>query len=160
MRVHHTSLGAERNAFLVRVARGDPHASLDLARRLREVAGVGQADAAPSTAQRRRIQDLLAGGAEYKRCRQEREQAEARQARIRHLETLEKNEAATWERVYALIDEKKASAYDQATQLLGDLRDLAHHRKRDALFQSQLNDIVRRYANRSALLRRFKEKQL
>jgi hypothetical protein len=49
----------ERDAFLIRVARGEPHVDLALRRRLREVAGP-KGDTAPPTAPRRTFAALLA----------------------------------------------------------------------------------------------------
>ena len=55
----------ERDAFLVRLARGEPHLDLALRRRLREVAGPA-GDSAPSTAPRRAFAQLLAAAEDRK----------------------------------------------------------------------------------------------
>lgn len=59
--------------------------------------------------------------------RQQKEQAAAQKKRIKALETLAPKAEKTWERVMDLIQVKQAYAYDEATRLLRDLRDLAEH---------------------------------
>jgi hypothetical protein len=59
--------------------------------------------------------------------RQQKEQATAQKKRIKELEALAPKAAQTWDRVLDLIQIKQAYAYDEATKLLRDLRDLAEH---------------------------------
>jgi len=146
---------AERQTFLVRLAQGDPHVRMDLVRRLREVGGTDTALPAGSAGQRT-LNELIKGARDHARRRKAREQQVATQARQRELEALAQREDAAWEEVIALIEEKKAQPYDQATKLLVDLRDLAARRQQQATFQARLDKIVGTYANRSALLRRLR----
>ncbi len=146
---------AERLAFLVRLAQGDPHVRMDLVRRLREVGGTDTALPAGSAGQRT-LTALIEGAQDYARRRKAREQQAAAQARQRELEALAQREEAAWEEVIALIEEKKAQPYDQATKLLVDLRDLAARRQQWSTFQARLDKLVSTYGNRSALLRRLR----
>jgi uncharacterized Zn finger protein len=62
--------------------------------------------------------------------------------------------------VESLIEEKKATAYDNAVTLLADLRDLATSREDVAGFEQRMADIERTYSSRSALLRPMRASRL
>jgi len=148
---------AERDAFLVRLARGEPHLSLALNRRLQELAGVPQP---PATAPRRTWGQLRAA-ADRLRRQAERSAAEAAEARrIAELEAFAPHEAEAWQEVMALIEEKKAASYAKAIALLRRLRDLAEYQGRTADFQARVADLRTRYANRPALRDRLQRARL
>jgi len=90
-------------------ARGEPHLSLALNRRLQELAGVS----APAAAMLRRTWGQLRATAEA---------AEAK--RIAELQAFASREAEAWREVVTLIEEKKPTSYDRAIALLRRLRDL------------------------------------
>jgi len=142
----------EKDAFLLRLAQGEPHLSLALNRRLGALGGVSQ----PDTTQRRTVSELLAA-AEVWRERKRREcaaQAEAR--RIVELEALARRGEDAWQEVDALIQKSQAKTYDEAVQLLLKLRDLARHQGQETVFQQRLNRICGQYSRRSGLLRRLR----
>ena len=143
----------EKDAFLLRLAQGEPHLSLALNRRLGALRGVPQ----PDTAQRRTVSKLFTD-AETLRERKRKEQvAQAEARRIRELEALAKREAQTWEEVEALIQQSKTKAYKEAAQLLVKLRELAIYQGQETVFQQRLNRIYEQYSRRSALLRRLRD---
>lgn len=153
---------AERNDFLVRLAQGNAPVRGELLRRLREV-GKAIDRAPPDAAQapaRRTVRELRAGAEAFKTQRKERECKAAAEARERELDALEARAETAWKEVFALIEEKKAQPYDQATKLLVNLRDVAARRNQQAAFQKRMDEIVTKYSNRSALLRRFREVRL
>ena len=146
----------EKDAFLLRLAQGEPHLSLALNRRLGALGGVSQ----PDTAQRRTVSELLAA-AEVWRERKRREcaaQVEAR--RIVELEALARRGEDAWQEVDALIQKSQAKTYDEAVQLLLKLRDLARHQGQETVFQQRLNRICGQYSRRSGLLRRLRDVDL
>ena len=149
---------AERNAFLVRVARGEPLVDVQLMRRLREVGermrtpGTGRAESS-----RRSIDALLAAAEQRRQRRLAQEREEAERARVRKLEALAEREPAAWSQVKALIERKQARAYDEAVALLSELRDLANHRKQHDRFDAQIDALQAEYSNRPALLERFQK---
>jgi hypothetical protein len=149
----------ERDAFLVRIAKGDGHARMELIQRLREVGG-GETRLTAQRSGQRRLNDLLQGQEAYARQRKQREQQEAKAARQRELQALAPREEELWQEVYALIEEKKAKPYDQATKLLVDLRDLAAYQQKQATFQERFNNFVNNHVTSSALLRRFRQARL
>jgi hypothetical protein len=148
----------ERNAFLLRVARGEPHVGIELLRRLREVGGAGKP--ITSTAPRRTIAELQVVAENQKQLRVRRERAEAEQARLANLADLAKREAQVWARIPGLLAKRTASGYDEGVALLAELRDLAVHQGQRAAFDAKLAQVIGPYASSPALQRRLKEKRL
>jgi hypothetical protein len=134
----------ERDAFLVRAARGD-RIGPELLRRLREI---GRAGAPPEhvNSAARSFGGIKAGVAAVRAERIGRERRAAEQARLRHLEDVGRSEEQLWQALPGLIGQQTASAYDRATTALADLRALAIHRRdRDRFVQrfEQLQAAVR-----------------
>jgi hypothetical protein len=141
---------AERNSFLVRVARGEPIGA-ELLRRLREASG-GTSPAA-STAPRRPFSAIVTAAEEVQRKRNERE-------RRAQLAALAKREEQVWAQVPDLLARRIASGYEEAVAHLAELRDLAVHRNQRAAFDARLRDVLAPYATSAALQRRLREKKL
>jgi hypothetical protein len=143
----------ERDAFLLRLAQGEPHLSGELNRRLREISPLPGAELPP-----RRTVGQLWREAEERREREERRRAEEAEARrIQELDALAKREAQAWAEVDAQIQRMNARAYDEAVRMLIKLRDLAEHRGRETAFQQRLNTIFEQYGRRPALLGRLRD---
>lgn len=148
---------AERKAFLVRVARGEPIGA-ELLRRLREVGG--GARLAAGSAPRRTFGAIAAAAKGVRSQRQKRERQEAERARLAKLEALAKREEQVWAQIPGLLAQRTARGYDEAVAHLAELRDLAVHRKQRAAFDTRLGDVLAPYATSAALLRRLREKEL
>ncbi|MBE9115277.1 hypothetical protein IQ249_05115 [Lusitaniella coriacea LEGE 07157] len=145
----------ERQEFLLKLVRREPHVDLQLISRLKELAGQTRS-IAPLCSGKRRLSELHAIAETVKKQRKKQEREIARKKRIRELEDLAPKEAQTWTRVEELIALKRAKSYDEATALLQDLHDLAK-------YQEQLPEFVRRfeklksdYRRSTALMQRFK----
>jgi hypothetical protein len=145
----------ERNDFLVRIAKGEPHVDVQLVRRLRELASEGLSIDESSAPRRRTVVELLAAAREQAERRRERERQEAEKARIRKLEEMAPREPQVWEQVHALIEQKKVKAYDEAVKLLIELRELAQHFGQLDRFNARVNQITADYRNRPALRSRL-----
>lgn len=146
---------AERNSFLVRVARGEPRVDIELLRRLRELGGnAGKQAASPS---RRSFASIRVAAEEIRQRRQEHERQEAERARLRRLEELSGRESALWEQVTLLIKQMTAKSYDEAVAILSDLREIAAHRGERKQFSVRVAAIRSEYSNRSALLKRMRD---
>jgi len=148
---------SERNAFLVRAARGEPIGA-ELLRRLREVGGTRPASF--STAPRRTFAAIVGASEEVRRQRQQRERQEAERARLAKLDALAKREEQVWAQVPDLLARRTASGYEEAVAHLVELRDLAIHRQQRAAFDARLRDVLAPYATSAALQRRLREKKL
>ena len=148
---------AERNAFLVRIARGEPLVDVGLVRRLRQVGGKANTAGPESATPRRTIGELLAAAEQIQQRRETQQREEAERARLRKLEALAQREPATWTQVEQLIGRKQAQPYDEAVALLVELRDLAIHRGEPTRFEQQIEAIWAEYSNRPALLERLRK---
>ena len=156
---------AERDDFLVRLAQGEPHLSLTLNRRLRELAG--KQEPLTLSARRRTLGELqaAAGALRAEDERRAREAAEARRreeeaaAEARHrqlLDTLAKRQPAAWREVETLIEKKTGTVYDEAVTHLANLRELAVRDGRLPDFQARVAQLKDTYARRPALLERLR----
>jgi len=142
----------ERGAFLLRLAKGEPHLSVALNRRLHQVSPLPQSD----TPRRRTVGWLLQTAETRRQQEKKRRFAEAEAKRIRELNALAERESETWTKVFALIEQMQSKPYDEAVSLLVRLRDLARYQDKEAAFQEQINHIYRQYSRRSGLLRRLR----
>ena len=65
-----------------------------------------------------------------------------------------------WEEVEMVMREKKGYAYDKATKLLQDLRDLAVYQQQEIMFEARLHKLCENYPPTKALRDRFKKAKL
>ena len=143
----------ERDAFLLRLARGEPHLSLVLQRRLRVLSGVSQGE----TAERRSVGALFAAAEDLREHRRRERAAAAEARRVAALNALAEREDETWCEVDALIQRTHAKAYEEAVELLKQLQDLAEYQNRQAAFEERLDQIRDQYSRRPALMRRLRQ---
>ena len=87
--------------------------------------------------------------------KRERELAKRRQERERYLATLAVDFEQCWKKVYDLAEQRTASAYDRARDLLVDLSEAASLTQRRDEFVKALSRFRATYARLSALLRRL-----
>jgi hypothetical protein len=76
-------------------------------------------------------------------------------ARERHLEQLAGRKAEAWQEGEKLTMFSKPKEYDQATQLLRDLHEIARWENDTAAFTTRLRELRTRYAKRPSLMERF-----
>ncbi|HEY9657966.1 MAG TPA: hypothetical protein V6C65_05835 [Allocoleopsis sp.] len=145
----------EKQEFLLKLVRREPHVDLQLINRLKELAGAVQSTPR-SNSGHRHLSELQEIAKTINKKRRQQEQNAARKKRIKQLEALAPKEAQTWKRVVELIELKQAKPYDEATSLLKDLRDLAEHQGRLPEFIQRFEQIKSDYQNRPALINRFK----
>ncbi|HEY3080538.1 MAG TPA: hypothetical protein VGM69_11630 [Chloroflexota bacterium] len=154
---------AEKDAWLTRVATGEAaRVGAELRRGFDrpEAAGTDDGDggrtvgelvgAAEARAAERRRREAERRAAE--RARRQREEAAAR---ARYLDGLAGREDALWDEVEALVDTTRPKEYEQAVQLLRDLRDLAARQDGAEAFAARLGSLRRRCAKRPSLLERL-----
>ncbi len=100
---------------------------------------------------------LLAERHAREQVRREREAAAARQKR---LDALAKQESQAWSKVDALIATRQPKGYDQAVELLRDLKDLAQRQGQLAEAKSRLRSLRQRNGRKPALMRRLDSARL
>jgi len=149
---------AECDAFLHRLAAGEPLLGLKLNRRLQELAGPPARPHAAST--RRTWAELRETAEQLRQAAERRQQAEAEARRIRDLRDFAPRATQAWRDVQALIEEKKARPYDDAVALLVKLRDLALFQNQLPEFQAKMTDLQARYASRPAFQERLHKARL
>jgi hypothetical protein len=146
----------ECEAFLLRLAQGEPLLSVKFNRRLQALTGKVVCESGP----RRTVGQLLAAAGREREQVAKRLAEEAEAKRIRELEELASRQEQIWQRVEALIQQKTGSAYDKAVQLLSRLKDLGVYQGREMAFQTRLDGIYERYPKYSGLLRRLGQANL
>jgi len=156
---------AEKDDLLTRcMTSNDGSLATELVQRLRRERE-GDRGAGEAAARRRTVADLLRAGeqaaAERKRiaaekAAQEKDRMEraAARARTRHLDQLAGREPVLWQKVESLIATKQPKSYDQAMELLVDLRDLAA-RKDAAGFQRRVEALRAAHARKPTLMERL-----
>lgn len=148
----------ERNAFLVKVAKGEPNVEGQLMKRLYELsAGTRKV---PVAMPRRTVTDLLTAANEQARQRKERQRQKAEREKMKRLQALSKKEPQVWKEVQALLDERKAKAYEEATRLLVQLKELADYTGARGSFAGRLSELCENSRNRPAFLARLKGAKL
>ena len=142
----------ERDAFLLRLAKGEPHLSLALNRRLGALTDVSRHNTPPL----RTVSELFAIAEELAERRRKEQAAKAEAKRFAELEALARRGDDAWNEVDALIQKSQAKPYDEAAQLLVRLRDVAEYKGQQAAFQERLNQIYARYSRRYSLIERLR----
>lgn len=150
---------AERDAFLLRMARGEAHVGVELQRRLRELGDLQDLTSQVAPPQRG-FADLQARVAYHRQLRVEQEKAEAERRRLENLERLAQHEAQIWVSIPYLLARRTGSGYDQAVKHLAEMRDLAVHRGTQEAFAQHLAEVIAPYIGSAALQRRLKEARL
>jgi hypothetical protein len=136
----------EADAFLLRVARGEPLADVALLRRLVELAGP-PTGALPlrTTAQ------LLAGAAEARVRREGQRVRDARAQRVAELEDLAEHEEQAWAMIDRLVAKRSVRAQDEAVDLLLKMREAASYKDRASEFEKRLAELCARVKGRRGL---------
>ncbi len=145
----------EKHDFLERLLNSEPHLEITLVKRLREISGTDKVESLMS--ERRTIRQILAASEVIGQQRLEVEKQKAEAVRLKKLERIAQQQDQLWARIPSLIEQKKASTYDEALTILKDLRDLAVHQQRMTEFQDKLAVIQSQYPSSQALNRRLKE---
>jgi hypothetical protein len=155
---------AEKTELLVRAARGEgAMVGAELMRSLRR-----EHQAPPSHAEPRTVGQLREAAqhleAERRRAAAERAARETARAdaakaaaRARHLDDLARVEPGTWEKVEALIATKQPKRYDDAVQLLVDLRDLGIRDGREGEVLARIEEICVRHEKKQTFLDRVRK---
>jgi len=146
----------ECNTFLLRLARGEAHLSVEINKRLSELVS------RPRTKhqEHRTVKQLFEDSNQEWEQEQQKKAEKAEAERIRALEALAQKEPRVWKNIDELIQKSKAKAYDEAVRLLLQLRELAVYQGRRSVFQERLNRIHEQYRRRSTLIMRLNKVNL
>ncbi len=154
---------SEKTDFLVRIAEGqEPFPRAELLRRHRS-----EDESVRTSVTPRRVSQLLSTAEAHRdeRRRREAERAadervrrarEAAAARERELDELAEKEPAAWRRVGALIATKQSGMYDEAVELLIDLRDVSARVDRAAEFDARVRRLAEEHARKVTFVDRLR----
>lgn len=112
------------------------------------------------TATEQRTQEKRRLASEKRAKEEARRHEEAAKACQKHLDALAKREAHAWQEVDAMIQTRQPKKYDEAVQLMRDLRDLADREGKTAAANARLNALRAAHSGKSGLLRRLDDAKL
>ena len=151
----------EKDALLARLASGEPHLGMELARRFRsEGDGSGEEKGRRTAAElqdaARRHREQRARLAAERRAQEQarREHAQAA-ARERRLAALVPHQEQAWGQVHAAIGTRQPARYDEAVELLGDLRVVSERERRREAFDQRLVELRQQHSKKQSLLQRL-----
>lgn len=143
---------AEADKHLLQLVRGEPGALLLLKKRLMQLSGRSAVPGSPPT---RTVAELAEQAEEIERKALRKAREDAEKKRIERLEALDEDEETIWANVETLLGQKRGGAYDEATQLLIELRDLAKFKKRQPQYHERFEAIRAKYGKSPVLMKRF-----
>jgi hypothetical protein len=145
----------EKEGFLANLAEGKPGVASALRKRL-----LAYLPKKKSTRRQnpRTFLQLLEHGKELEQAELIRRAEIARKKHIAEMEALAAREEQVWQEVDHLLDHGRriASVYDDATARLKKLEQLAAFLGMEHVFQRRVHGLTEKYANRQALIRRWK----
>jgi hypothetical protein len=146
----------QREDYLLRLARNEPGLNRLLVRELRAL-GRPETSATTLTGERVPYETLLAESktirAELEREARERAEAE----RQRRLQEVHNHQDIYWQQATQAAERGVSSGYNEATQVLIELREVARHYQETQKFQERFNNWVQAHQRRPALLKRLRE---
>lgn len=143
----------ESDAHLLQILRGEPGAVLSLKKHLTQLSG-GKPSSQIQSA--RTTDELFKQAEKIEKEAKRKAQEAAERKRIQRLEKLAQEEDSTWVYVENLLKEKRAKTYDEATNLLAELRDMAKYKHREDQFANRFKSICEKYGKSVALMERFR----
>lgn len=146
----------QRDDYLLRLTRNEPGLSRLLVRELRAL-GHPETSATTPAGERISYDTLLAESRSIKAKleRERRERAEAE--RQRHLQDVHKHQDIYWHQATQAAERGVSSGYNEATQVLIELREVARQYQEMQQFQERFNNWVQAHQRRPALLKRLRE---
>ena len=153
---------ADKDALLRRAASGDAGVQWEMRKRFRKHLDHVKPRSTANLRRRRSVSDILAARDERacqrrqreaeKKARRQRKQAAARNA---YLDGLVQREDSVRREISALIGTRQPKNYDQAVELLADLRDASVLHNSAAAFGEYLAGLRDKHARKPSLLRRL-----
>lgn len=145
----------EADTFLADMAEGKSGTAAVLRKRL---AGFLPQEKSIQNEQPRSMQRLRNHAVQLEEAERKRLAEEARKKHIAEMNALARREEQAWEEVDQLLSKgrKIASVYDNATEQLKKLAQLAEFKNAHPAFQSRIQALAEKYASRKALIERWR----
>lgn len=145
----------EADDFLLKIANGEPGASAALRKKLRSF----EQPSEKTQVEPRKIGELFKRADELEEIENKRVAKERRKKHIGRMKKLEKEEPKVWLDVERLLaGGTKAKLYDEATEVLGKLYELAEFKGEASRFKTQVQKFAKQYERRRALIERWERK--
>jgi hypothetical protein len=90
-----------------------------------------------------------------KKIEQEAQRKAREEAERKRIQKLEQENIA-WAKVNSLLDQKRSTAYSEATELLVELYELAEFKNQELNYQQRFQAICTKYGKSVALMERFR----
>jgi hypothetical protein len=148
----------EKQEFLVRLLNDEPYLNIKLKARLKEILDTNNTSIKETP--RRTIGEIMQKAKEIKQERKNIAKIEREEKQLKKLITLEVQEIDIWAKVARLISEKNTKAYEEAIQLLKDLKELAIYKNRFNDFCEKIELIKKKYSRLSGLTSRINDTKL
>ncbi|HEX4204280.1 MAG TPA: hypothetical protein VHZ51_08820 [Ktedonobacteraceae bacterium] len=145
-----------RNDYLVKLAQNKPGLSHLLARELRTLGG-SKTKAAAGAGERVTYATLLAESKAISTERARKKYEQEQLARQQHLQGIHDHQDTYWQQVDLAATRRTAAGYNEAVQLLIDLRAAADQFKESQEFQERFQAWVQPYLRRPALINRLRD---
>jgi hypothetical protein len=146
-----------KDDYLVRLARNEPGLSRLLVRELRELS---QDKHSEQSTGERVIYSILLAESKAVKAQLEREKREQEQAvRQRQLQNIHNHQDDYWQQVDEAVMRGSGTGYDEAAQVLVELREVANHFKETAEFQERFRAWVRPHLHRPAFIKRLQTRK-
>lgn len=147
--------------FLLRLAQGQPYIPVELHRRIQELLAPKQQEQQGNPPVRREAIALLQAAEQEKEPPyEENPGTDDNPHEKTALETLSQHEAQLWIKVNALIERKQVKAYEEAVQILLQLKDVASYQGTEAAFEEHIAQLHKRYSRLSGFRLRLTQADL
>jgi hypothetical protein len=143
----------QMEGHLTAIVNGEAGAVAMLKKQLSQLAG---ADSPTTTNTLRTAGELLQMRELVREQEEVRAREEAERKHIQKLEDLSAHQEKAWEQVAALCQEKRARAYDEATQLLCDLHELSEYKNQPDQYRTRFASILDDYGKSAAFKDRLR----
>ena len=145
----------ECDEFLLKIANGEPGASAALRKKLLSL----EKRAPIHQTSPRTFGDLIKTADKLRECKSRRQADEKRKKHIAEMQGLAKRETQVWQEVETFLQSGyTARNYDEATELLNKLEQLAEFQGTHTSFNIRVRELGERYNGRTALIARWKKK--
>jgi hypothetical protein len=148
----------QKNDFLKRLLTNESQLDIKLKKQLESFLPAQQQKKAERSSPT--IQTLQKMVADVYKTRCERLESDKKTAHIQKMQKLAPQKEKLWKEVKAELEIKKGNAYDRATRLLVDLKELADYENDLELFEIKLANILAQYGKSVAIRSRFQQARL
>ena len=146
----------EKDELLLRLLKNEPLLNIKLKKRLKDFVEDKEVDIENN----RTVEELVQSIREVKEQKKIEGRRKREENRLAKLNKTEQQEVALWAEIDQLIKDKKTNSYEEAIEILRDLKALSIHKKRLDDFFIKIEMIQQKYSRLSGLQWRIKEANL